>query len=139
MTPLHKSTHKRHERMAAALFGTLRKPGSGSMGRSDETTSDTKHERLYIEAKTRKKSELLRWYREYRPKAEKENKTLVLVTRQTGSQEQIISFDARDAAVVATELLARAYAEAGGPGRLMLRELLETTIEAYEKGSRDGR
>lgn len=75
---------KKHERQAAKVVGSLRKPGSGSQGRSDETRSDSKHERLFVECRTRKKSLMRTWLMEARRLAKKENKTAVLVLREAG-------------------------------------------------------
>ena len=49
----HRSTWKRRERSSAALFGARRQPLSGSSGRDDRSSSDSTHERLYIETKLR--------------------------------------------------------------------------------------
>jgi hypothetical protein len=49
----HRNTWKAAERRVAAMFGTLRQRLSGSSGRADETASDTKHPRLFIEMKYR--------------------------------------------------------------------------------------
>ena len=49
----HRNTWKRRERDAAGLFGARRQVLSGSSGRSDATSSDSTHPRLYIETKLR--------------------------------------------------------------------------------------
>lgn len=48
-----RGTWKAVERRGASLFGTLRNRCSGSGGRPDESTSDSRHETLYIETKLR--------------------------------------------------------------------------------------
>ncbi len=75
----HKSTWKGRERKAARIYGTLRKPGSGSQGRADQTRSDSMHEDLYIETKTRPTCATRSLYDDTRAKALKEGKVPVLM------------------------------------------------------------
>jgi hypothetical protein len=49
--PTHRRTWQKREQAAAALFLALRQPGSGSSGRPDETRSDSRHPRFFIECK----------------------------------------------------------------------------------------
>ena len=80
----HRSTWKKRERKVAALFGTKRKPGSGSGGREDETSSDSVHERLYIETKTRAKHTAVTLWDDTKAKADKEGKVPVVCLCEKG-------------------------------------------------------
>lgn len=82
---------KQHERKAAATFGALRKPGSGSQGRADQTRSDSCHERVFIECKTRAKCVVRTLVNATRKLAAREGKTAVVVTRETGKPGAIYS------------------------------------------------
>jgi hypothetical protein len=70
---------KKRERSAAALFGAMRQPLSGSSGRGDQTRSDSTHDVLFIETKTRMKSFVRALWKETSVLANEENKTPVLV------------------------------------------------------------
>ena len=80
----HRGTWKRAERSVAAFFGTLRKPGSGSWGRKDETSSDTKHARLYIEVKYRAKHSAVALWDDTKTKARLEKKVPVVALVEKG-------------------------------------------------------
>jgi hypothetical protein len=75
---------KRMERCVARKVKTLRKPGSGSWGRSDQTQSDTVDEVLFIEAKQRKQCFTCRLLKETRVLAKKEGKIAVVVQQESG-------------------------------------------------------
>ena len=87
---MHRSTWKKHERSAAALFGSTRQYGSGSGGREDETRSDSKHPRLFIECKTRAVQQVRTLWRETALLAHKENKIAVLMLREKGKPGALI-------------------------------------------------
>jgi hypothetical protein len=82
---------KQHERKAAATFGALRKPGSGSQGRADQTRSDSCHPLIYLECKTRAKCVIRTLVNATRKLAKAEGKTAVVITRETGKPGAIYS------------------------------------------------
>jgi hypothetical protein len=98
---------KQRERDGAALFGTKRKPGSGSWGRSDQTSSDSMHDRLYIEQKTREKHSVRTLWEETKVKAKKEGKVPVLVLWDKGRQGPLVVMHEDDQIYLAAE---RAFA-----------------------------
>lgn len=100
---------KKHERAAAKVIGSLRKPGSGSQGRADETRSDSKHPRLYLEVKTRAKSVIRTLVNDTRKLAAKEGKAAVVVTRETGKPGAVWSVHEADLKAVCLEVLAANY------------------------------
>ncbi len=59
----HRSTWKKREQQAAAIFGARRNVLSGSSGRSDRDTSDSTHERLHIEVKLRESHSIFTLWR----------------------------------------------------------------------------
>ena len=82
--PTHKNTWKNAERRVAALFGSLRNRLSGSSGRKDESESDTKHPRLFIEVKYREKHAVRTLFDETAAKAKGEGKTPVVALVDKG-------------------------------------------------------
>lgn len=106
---------KQHERAAAKVVGSLRKPGSGSQGRQDQTRSDSVHPTLFIECRTRKKSVVRTWLMEARRLARKEKKTAALVIREAGKPGAIWCVHQDDLAAFVAEYLAAQPAEEGGP------------------------
>jgi hypothetical protein len=100
----HRSTWKRRERNAAALFGARRQPGSGSGGRDDETRSDSTHSRLFVETKLRAASSVRSLWEETRERARREGKTPVLVLYAKGKPGGLIVVHQDDLATVAAEL-----------------------------------
>jgi len=78
---------KKRERKIASLLGTRRTPLSGSS--SQHTSSDTLHERLYVEIKCRKK--LPKWFKDLLDdtmiKATKEAKVPLVVLHQKNSKD----------------------------------------------------
>ncbi len=82
---MHRNTWKARERKAAAIFGTKRQRCSGSSGREDETRSDSKHEKLFIEVKSRKGQHAAQTlYDSTKLLAVKEDKTPVLALATKG-------------------------------------------------------
>ena len=84
---------KAFERTVARFFGTERTPGSGSAGTFSKsnnpvcTTSDTLHERLYVEAKRDKNflgRQLLRLLDKVTSEAGKEKKIPVIALKEHG-------------------------------------------------------
>jgi hypothetical protein len=71
-------TWKQRERNAAKTLGTLRKPGSGSQGRSDQTCSDSMHETIFLEHKHSQRHAVLTVWKKARDLAKKEKKTPVV-------------------------------------------------------------
>jgi hypothetical protein len=97
----HRSTWKRRERDAAGLFGSRRKPGSGSGGRDDETRSDSVHPQLFIETKLRASSATRRLWEETRALARREDKTPVLALFAKGKPGALLVVHQDDLAAVA--------------------------------------
>ncbi len=58
-----RSTWKRRESQAAAIFGARRNVLSGSSGRDDRDTSDSTHSRLHIEVKLRESHSIFELWR----------------------------------------------------------------------------
>jgi hypothetical protein len=75
---------KKHERQAAAIFGTRRKIGSGCQGRDDATRSDSNHPTLFIECKTRARSAVRSLMNDTAELAKAEGKVPILALRETG-------------------------------------------------------
>ena len=73
-----RNTWKQRERDAADEFGTKRQPSSGSMGRSDQTRSDSVHPAVFIECKLRPSHAPVTVWRDAAEKAKKEGKTPVV-------------------------------------------------------------
>lgn len=85
MGSTHRRTWQKAEGRAAAPFGARRSPGSGSSGRDDVlSTSDSTHERLYIETKLKAKTAVRSLHDEVKPKARKEGKVPVLALFDKG-------------------------------------------------------
>jgi hypothetical protein len=98
-----RSTWKAAERSAAALFGCLRKPCSGSGGRTDVTSSDSTHDVLYIETKLRQRHTTRTLHDDVRRKARGEAKTPVLVLRDKGKPGQLVVVHSGDMDTVLVE------------------------------------
>lgn len=80
----HRNTWKAAERRVAAFFGTLRQRLSGSSGRADETASDTKHPRLFIEVKYRQSHSVRTLFDATAKIAKKENKLPIVALVDKG-------------------------------------------------------
>lgn len=95
---------KAQERRIAKQFGTTRTPLSGS--NSGGTQSDTKHPRLYIEIKSRKR--LPEWFtktvEDTKAKAMKEDKIPLTVFHQKGSTDDYFVLNVSDIIKIAKEL-----------------------------------
>lgn len=104
---MHSGTWKRHERMAAAMIGSLRKPGSGSQGRSDMTRSDTVDPVFYVECKTRARCVTRTTVNEAKERAKHEGKIAVVVQRETGKQGSIWSIHESDLHAFCREIVRR--------------------------------
>jgi hypothetical protein len=101
---------KKHERKAAAIFGTMRKIGSGCQGREDATRSDSTHPRLFIECKTRARSAVRSLMKETAELAKAENKTPILALRETGKPGAILCVRESDLAAIVIEYAATHHA-----------------------------
>ena len=99
-----RSTWKRRERQAARLFGSERQPGSGSGGRSDQTRSDSTHDRLFIETKLRASSAVRTLWERTAALARREAKTPVLMLYAKGKPGGLIVVHEMHLAAVAAEL-----------------------------------
>jgi len=82
-------TWKSNELRIAKLFHTQRNPYSGSMSR--QTSSDSLHEKFYLEMKDGKQSEPTKLWKDTARKAKRENKIPMVI--QHAKQEKIL--DAR--------------------------------------------
>jgi hypothetical protein len=100
----HRNTWKRRERDAAGLFGARRQVLSGSSGRSDATTSDSTHPRLYIETKLRAASSIRTLWEKTREAARRERKAPVLMLYAKGKPGALIVVHEDDLEAVAAEL-----------------------------------
>lgn len=108
MSKTARRTWQKREQSAAAIFGTTRQYGSGSGGRVDETRSDSKHERLYIEGKLRASHAVLSTWREAHKQAMKERKTAVVILSEKGRHGQwLLVHEADMPALVANWLAAQ--------------------------------
>lgn len=86
---------KAQERRIAKAFGTLRNSLSGKMSKAG-TSSDTLHERFYIECKRRKMIAMLEWFAEIVPKAKKEKKIPILALKAANRKDDYILVRLRD-------------------------------------------
>jgi hypothetical protein len=107
----HRNTWKARERAAARMFGTSRQRCSGSSGLADETRSDSKHPRLYLENKLREKHTAVTLWDDTHAKAAKEKKTAVVVLAEKGRPGVWILVRSTDAENVVVEWLACQDAE----------------------------
>lgn len=97
---------KQRERDSAALFGAKRQPGSGSGGREDETCSDSRHPRLFIETKVKAKHTTRTLWEKTNILAKKEKKVPLLMLFDKGKHGGLMVFHAGDFYDVAIEYLA---------------------------------
>jgi len=81
---MHRRTWQKGEARAAADFGSLRNPGSGSQNRSDKTRSDSVHEKLYLECKASARHAVITLWDDAAKKAKKEKKTPVVCLQVKG-------------------------------------------------------
>ena len=103
-------TWKKIELDVARKFGAERNIGSGSLGRSDRSCSDSTHERLYIETKYGDPSrwfnkELRKVLREDKIKAEKENKIFVIALKEKGQSGFLVLVHVDDLKDVVNEIV----------------------------------
>lgn len=106
MAKTARGTWQRREREAASIFGTKRQYGSGSGGREDETRSDSKHNRLYIEGKLRATHSVLTLWREVDRQAKKEGKDPVVILSEKGRHGQWLLIHIEDMPAVVANWLA---------------------------------
>jgi hypothetical protein len=101
-------TWQKREGKAAAIFGARRQYGSGSGGREDETCSDSKHPRIFMEQKLRAVHTVLTLWRAVDRAAKKEGKDPVVVLSEKGRHGQWLLIHTDDMpAVIANWLAAR--------------------------------
>lgn len=86
---------KKQERRVAEFFGTKRVPLSGSNS-GHNTSSDSLHERLYIECKYRKRIPIFDLWPDIYKKALKENKIPVLAVKSMQIADDIICIRKKD-------------------------------------------
>lgn len=96
---------KRRERKVASLFGAVRAPLSGGNGR--QTRSDSLHERLFIETKSRKAHSVVTLWDDAAEKAKKEGKTPVVALCVNGRPGTWLLVKDADLQTVAAEIVAR--------------------------------
>ena len=99
----HKNTWKAAERKVAAMFGTLRQRLSGSSGRPDETASDTKHPRLFIEVKYREIHSVRTLFDATAKLAKKEGKITLVALVDKRKPGFLLCFHSNDLAAIADE------------------------------------
>jgi hypothetical protein len=99
----HKTTWKRREAKAAALFGARRQRCSGSSGRPDCSRSDSTHERLYLETKLRGHHAAVTLLDQVKAQARREGKTPLLALATKGRRGIALVLDAEDLPAVAAE------------------------------------
>ncbi len=102
----HSCTWKRAESEAAAIFGARRAVLSGSSNRDDRCSSDSTHERLYIETKYRQAWSVMTLFRSVVWKTRKTDKTAVLALKEKGKEGMLICLYSGDLRVVVEEWLA---------------------------------
>lgn len=105
-------TWKASERRVAAAFGAKRTVGSGSMGREDRTSSDSTHERLYIEAKYRARTAVRSLFDSVRRLAKKEGKIPVCCLVDKGRPGFLVVVHSDDLKAFAREVAAGGMPEA---------------------------
>lgn len=103
----HRSSWKRRERQAAAIFGTTRNALSG--GNSKLTRSDSLHDHLFVETKLAARHAVWTLYDETKPKARAEEKTPVITLCRKGSPGVIICVHSDDFEKVARIFLEEKY------------------------------
>lgn len=113
------------ERRLAALFGTTRRPLSGSNSRSGGR-DDSQHPRLFIECKQRRKHAVWSLYSETKVLAEKEGKTPVIGLQQNRMNGMLIVIHTDDLLSVLNELIEARY------GKNAAREV-KTVIANHKK------
>lgn len=96
-----KKTWKAAERRVAKKYGEKRQIGSGSLGRSERSCSDTTHEKLYIETKYRQKSAVRTLYDDTRIKAKKEKKIPVVILVDKSRPGFLVVVEAKNIKAVA--------------------------------------
>lgn len=83
---MKKATWQKWEDRVARLFGTRRSPNSGAVPEwSDETKSDTLHERLFIEVKTKARHALATLWRSTCLLSDDEGKVPVVALAEEGA------------------------------------------------------
>lgn len=85
---------KQLERRVANFFGTVRTPLSGSSSRITE--SDTLHDKLFIEVKSRKTIPFMKEFRAMLKSAKKENKIPIFVIHEGQHSDDIVFMRLKD-------------------------------------------
>jgi hypothetical protein len=107
------------ERQAAKYFGCLRQVLSGSSNRPDRSSSDSTHDRLFIEAKYRAKHAVVKLWKQTSDHAKREGKTPVVVVKQHRQKGFLLVVHCDDLAYVWDE---RFQAVANDPGCVSVEE-----------------
>lgn len=97
---------KQRERKAARAFGAQRTVGSGSLGREDRTSSDSTHERLFIETKLRKRHTVVALWDNTAKLAKKERKVPVVMLAEHNRQGLWVMCKLTDLPLVTAEYAA---------------------------------
>lgn len=96
---------KKFERETANDFGTRRQICSGSMGRDDQTASDSLHPTLFVECKYRVKHAVWSLWKATKTVATKEDKTPILSLKQKGESGHLFVVHRDDMRAVVTAWL----------------------------------
>ena len=100
-----RSTWKAVERRAAAFWGSVRNRGSGSSGRADESSSDSKHPNLYIETKLRANPAVWNLWADCKDKCKgaDKGKTPVVMLARKGHSGFLVIFHTSDIEAIINE------------------------------------
>lgn len=118
---------KRAERVAAALFGGLRNPLSGS--NSYHTSGDVIHPQLYVEVKHRKRQAVISLMRDTVAKAVKERKLPVMTVSEPNMKWSLVCIRSIDLVKLVTILHAQWADE---PNLELIGDILSTSTEPDE-------
>jgi hypothetical protein len=99
----HKNTWKASERRVADKFGTKRNPLSG--GNSGVTRSDTRHSKLFIESKYRKRHAVIKLYNDTAKLAKLENKVPLVALFEKGKPGFWLLLKEEDLKTIANEYM----------------------------------
>lgn len=122
----HRRTWQKAESRAASLFGASRQPGSGSMGRDDQSRSDSTHPRIFLECKYRERHAVRSLLDSTCELAQREGKFavvglfdkgrpgFVVAIHSSDIEEFVIQYCAANATDALMHRIQRAYAELHG-------------------------
>ncbi len=111
----HRSTWKRRERDAAALFGARRQRCSGSSGRPDCSRSDSTHPDLFLETKLRAHHAAVALFDATRALAMKEGRVPVVALATKNRPGLVLVLEPKDLPAVAAAWVAASVVPADVP------------------------